>query len=205
MRRGLTLIELIFSMVIIAFAFTIFPKILQISAKTSNTTLKEEAMYNAAALMGFVKNLPWDEQNTKEDDILLVDGGLSELECEYSFGGEPIYRQGGFVGSRNCAHRLHASSIGGNGESEADDIDDLSGRVIKASNLYGNREYNLSIQVGYTQDFTATPATTSTNTKYIKITATPARKELSGAFSPFWYLSYNIGQIRVNRLSWRQP
>jgi len=70
-RDGFTLIELIFSMVIIAIAFTVFPKILQLATKVSVQNLKEEAMYNAVAYIGLIKSTAWDENNTISDNILI--------------------------------------------------------------------------------------------------------------------------------------
>ncbi len=213
MRRSLTLIELIFSMVIIAIAFTIFPKILQVSAKSGAITLKEEAMYNAIALMGLIRSLPWDEKNTKEDDILLVDKGDAIYECRYALGGgDTIYRRGGFVGSRNCQHKESASSIGSDSDDSApDDIDDFNGIRQVATNKYGKRSYILEANVSYIKDFKkepvnfdVAPTSTTTNVKFITISlyAKHLQKALGKKIASFWYISSNIGQLRVNSMVW---
>ena len=215
MRRSMTLIELIFSMVIIAIAFTVFPKIIWISAKTSKTMLKEEAMYSGVALIGLIKSLPWDEKNTLFDDILLVDSGSSQYECSYSLGsGGDIYRKGGFLGSRNCRNKIKASGIGDDGESIYDDIDDFDGYDINATDESGKRRYTLHVDVDYIEDmdkdggsFTKNDSTLTTNTKYIElnITAQTLQSELGSHIASFWYVSSNIGQLMVNRLQWTHP
>ncbi len=210
MRRGLSLVELIFSMVIIAIAFTLFPKIMQDSAKSANKMLQEEAMYNGVALIGLIKNLPWDEQNSRYDDILLVQTHDS-YDCNESLGtGKRIYRQGGFVGSRNCEHKVEASSIGSDGEAVPDDIDDFDGYSTVATNRYGKRAYRLEANVSYRAD--AMPGSTqmmgtkraqSTNTKYIRVSVTPIK--MTDTFKnrlSFWYLSSNIGQLHINKIPW---
>ena len=209
MRGALTLIELIFSMVIIATAFTVFPKVLQISAKSAKTTLKEEALYNAVALAGLIKNLPWDEKNTLLDDILIARGGHVEYNCSKRWGG--YYRKGGFVGSRNCMHQEEASVIGDDGDTVPDDIDDFAGKSIRAASA--KREYLLDVNVSYVEDiepgdtgqFSLAPGSL-TNTKYISIIVKPQKKsaDLSSAFGKIDYHAHNIGQISVNKLAWEQ-
>lgn len=214
MRRSMTLIELIFSMVIIAIAFTIFPKVLQISAKTSKNTLKEEALFGGMAWMGLIKNLPWDERNTLFDDYLITNGD-TDYECATSFWGAPIYRKGGFVGSRNCKHHQHASSsLGGeaNDNSVPDDVDDFDGISKTMHNDNGSRSYEMNATVSYKTDlaltdttFSTTNATSTSNTKYIDIYVYSQARQ--GAFASkelahIWYISANIGQIAINRAPW---
>ncbi len=213
MRRSLTLMELIFSMVIIAIAFTVFPNVLRMSAKTANYALKEEAMYSALGLMGLIKNLPWDENDTQEDDILHVQRGL--YMCGYGFGSSPaIYRIGGFVGSRNCAHHLAASPLGLDDAKESedpDDIDDFRNTIKVATNSYGKREYNLTVDVKYLEDPALTqkkialrPSNETTDIKWIEVRATAQKmqRELGSRIASFWYISCNIGQTRINKMAW---
>ena len=209
MRRALTLIELIFSMVIIALAFTIFPKIVQVSAQSAKYTLQEEELYNALALIGQIKNLHWDEQNTRYNDILLTNGEQA-YECGYSFGGKPIYRIGSFVGSRNCLHKLSASAIGSeNGELEPDDIDDFNGFVKDIHDDRNHRIYRLQAKVYYIKDPKITDKTLTldpamlTNTKAIEVNVTALKKKGAiGSGLKFWYVSTNIGELRVYSEPW---
>ena len=218
MRRGMTLIELIFSMVIIALAFTVLPKILEVAGKSAKTTLKEEAMYNAVALMGLVCSLAWDEQNTQTVQILTVSNGDARYQCPYDDRIDDriydrIYRKGGFIGSRNCKDKVGASSIGDeDGESEPDDIDDLDGEKIPLTNFNNTREYNASVKVLYVHDydtqFSSSSALGTTNVKMVTIQVeVPNTKQeiLGSSFAKLSYFASNIGQLRIFRVPWKKP
>ena len=148
MKKSFTLIELIFSMVIIAIAFMVLPKILQLSTKVSTQSIREEALYNGIALLGFIKATAWDEKNTKKDDILLVLDGDSSYEC----GGDNFIRIGGFIGSRNCKNTLTASPLGLDADDllNADDMDDFIS--INASNYNNSRDFSLNVKINYIED-----------------------------------------------------
>ena len=206
MRRSFTLIELIFSMVIIALAFTVLPKVLQVSAKSSATTLKEEAMSNAMAMMGWIRVLAWDERNIQSDEILIP----QEYEPIYKCPVWEIYRAGGFAGSRNCRNKLPASSLGKEGD-DFDDIDDFAGYETNITNATGKRKYNLKVDVSYVKDYNQTflsqKASGSSDVKMVHIVVTPLAKKgaLGGSFAKLTYFASNIGQIRINRVPWRKP
>ncbi len=208
MRRGLTLLELIFSMVIIALAFTVLPKILQVSAKSSVKMLKEEAMSDAVALIGLIKALPWDENNTQSNDILHTDLARSNA---YRCDPTTHYRRGGFAGSRGCFHDRNASAIGADsGESEPDDIDDFEGFTKTISNAAGTRRYTLGVRVCYVADamnpFSRTCIAQTSDIKYVDINITPLtkQKELASTVARFYYHAANIGQQHINRRPWRK-
>ena len=206
MRRSFTLIELIFSMVIIALAFTVLPKVLQVSAKSSATTLKEEAMSNAMAMMGWIRVLAWDEQNVQSDEILIP----QKYEPIYKCPVWEIYRAGGFAGSRNCRHELPASSLRKEGDN-FDDIDDFAGYETNITNSTDTRTYNLKVDVNYVKDYNQTFLTRkaggSSDVKMVSIVVTPLAKKgaLGGSFAKLTYFASNIGQIRINRVAWKKP
>ncbi len=208
MRRGFTLLELIFSMVIIALAFTVLPKILQVSAKSSVKMLKEEAMSDAVALIGLIKALPWDENNTQSDDILHT---LTAASNDYRCDPTTHYRKGGFVGSRGCFEDRNASAIGIDGaESEPDDIDDFDGFTKTISNAAGTRRYMLGVRVCYVADttnpFSRTCIAQSSDIKYVDVNITPLSKQqlLGATVARFYYFASNIGQQHINRRPWRK-
>ncbi len=207
MRRSFTLIELIFSMVLISLAFTVLPKVLQVSAKSSITMLKEEAIANAIAMMGWIRVLAWDERNTQSDEILIPQEYLDIYRCPVW----DIYRAGGFAGSRDCRHTLQASSIGPDGESIPNDIDDFAGYKKKITNSSGTRKYLLKINVSYVKDYNQTFLTqsvrTSSDVKMVSIDVTPLskQKDIGGSFAKLTYFSSNIGQLRINRVPWKRP
>ena len=205
MRKAFTLIELIFSMVIIAIAFSVLPKILQLAIKSSTTSLKEEAMYNAVAYVGLIKSTVWDENNTEVDDILIVKSGDSAYDCNATTG----YRAGGMKGSRNCFHEKNASAIGSD-DNDRDDMDDFV--TLTANNYNSSRDYNLSVEVDYVDDialdatqYSNTQNTDSTNTKFITVTVKTNKKSktLGSAFVKIPFIAQNIGQITVNRRVWQ--
>lgn len=210
MKKSFTLIELIFSMVIIAIAFTVLPKVLQISANVSVKSLKEEALFSAVALMGYMRATAWDEQNSEYDDILKVTKGDDDYNCS----DDTYIRQGGFIGSRNCKNQLDASSsLGSDSDDNGvnDDVDDFSSVI--ASNYNNSREYNLSVSVKYVEDislseekFNIAQAPETTNTKYVIIDINSTKPEKTSgrniARLKFWM--FNIGQIQINRIPWHE-
>ncbi|BCD68679.1 hypothetical protein NitYY0918_C1596 [Nitratiruptor sp. YY09-18] len=199
-------------MVIIAIAFTLFPKILQVTAKVNKNILKEEALSNEIALVGLIRTLAWDEHNTHYDDILDVQNGANAYQCGVF---AKIYRQGGFVGSRNCEHHINASVIGSDGgDSLPDDIDDFHGVAITSSNFNNTRTYRMHIQVHYVKDFapqqqvtlSKTYQSTSSNVKLIEINATPMQKQeiLGQNIATLYYYASNIGQLQIKRMPWKK-
>ena len=196
-------------MVIIAIAFTVFPKILQLATKASVQNVKEEAMYNAVAYIGLIKSTAWDENNTLVDDILHVSSdGDAGYDCNTITG----YRIGGFNGSRNCKNNKNASLLQRDENDSYDDMDDFDD--VNASNNDDSREYNLSVKVTYVKDinssidensFSNENKSNSTNTKRITVTVNTKKKAsaLGNAFVKISFSSENIGQLRVNRRTWQ--
>jgi prepilin-type N-terminal cleavage/methylation domain-containing protein len=206
-KSAFTLIELILSMVIIAIAFTVLPKILQLAAKVSVQNVREEAMYNAVAYIGLIKSTAWDEKNTEVDDILHVSNyGNSDYNCSTA----TTYRIGGFDGSRNCKNNQGASSLGSDsGESYNDDMDDFG--TINATNNTNSRDYNLTVNVNYIQDialnsdtFSSNTMSPTTNTKEINVTVTVKKKAsaLGNSLVKMSFTAQNIGQLQINRRAW---
>jgi len=211
MKKAFTLIELIFAMVIIAIAFSVLPKVLYMATKSSITSLKEEAMYNAVAYAGLIRASAWDENNTIVDDILIVKGNdrNQSFDCNESTG----YRIGGFSGSRNCLNEYNASIVLGSdtNDTEYDDIDDFDSVGVSAHNENNSRQYDINATVEYVDDtFFATTLTnvadpkSPTNSKRISIIVYPKKKatELGDSMVRINVTLYNIGQLRVNKRRW---
>jgi len=145
LKKGLTLIELIFTIVIISFVFTVIPKMLQVSNESLSFSSKEDALFNMYSQMMDIVVKEYDENNTKYDDILLS-GEDSVLECNSSTG----YRIGGFKGSRNCFNKVDESNIPSSPKRPFEALEDYNGLNYQISS--GHKEYNLSVTVGYTDD-----------------------------------------------------
>ena len=204
-KSAFTLIELILSMVIIAIAFTVLPKILQLAAKVSVQNVREEAMYNAVAYIGLIKSTAWDENNTVVDDILHVNDGDSDYECNKT----TTYRIGGFDGSRNCQNDKNASVLGTDENDFYDDMDDFS--TITAQNDTDSRNYDLNISVRYVTDiaedsdtFSSEEQSDTTNTKEINVTVEVKKKQaaLGNSLVRMSFTAQNIGQQIINKRNW---
>ena len=189
MRKGLTLIELIFSMVIIAIVFSVVPKIIFVSNKSLQLSIKEDGMYNAVALAGSIAMLDWDE-NTSASDGKIVH--TTTNDCNATTG----YRVGGFIGSRNCMDDANYSSspIGQDGDvNDFNDIDDYNGKTDFNETSSSGKDYNLSATVDYNA--------TNRNIKEINVTVEGGAK--TGGFqTSFFYHSANLGHIQINKRAW---
>lgn len=147
MRNALTLIELIFSMIIIAVVFSVIPKIIFASNKSMQLSVKEDGIYNAISLMGSISKLPWDE------NTIQTKGGILN-NCNNT-STQPYYRVGGFVGSRNCLE-YNSSSLWNssltmgqeNGINDFNDIDDYNAIDSFNETSASGKDYNLSVAVG---------------------------------------------------------
>jgi len=216
MRNALTLIELILSMVIIAIVFTVIPRLVQSMNQSTQTTIKEEAMYNAMARIGQIINLPWDNNNTQVPQILTVTSGNPAYDCNTTSG----YRIGGFVGGRNCIEPIgvdtNASRIIGREDAEYNDIDDFHDANITADKNCSSGVkglYAIGTSVMYVNDPAAAgdavlsiipmAANQSSNTKYVRVqVGYGSDSQHTGCITALEYHALNIGHIQINSRPW---
>ena len=206
MKKALSLIELIFTIVIIGIVFSVIPKIIYVSNKSLEFSKKEDAIFNMMSKIMDISLKAYDEKNIYYDDILLVnDPPLNILDCNKSSG----YRVGGFKGSRNCKNGIFESNIPINREGEYDYIEGYNGVEINTTK-YGKTLYTLKISVNYTDEwmgynkknlnfsFTNRSDRKKTNIKrvYIKVFRN------HNLISSIPYYSANIGYIQINGLKW---
>lgn len=215
MRKGLTLIELILSMVIIGIVFTVIPRLIMSMNQGAQTTLKEEAMYNAMVQMGMILNLPWDNNNTQNTQILTVTPA-SAYDCNTTSG----YRIGGFIGGRNCIApagiSYNAGAIGKE-DGESNDIDDFHDTNLTADKNCSATEKKGLYTIGTTVAYVDDPATTGiavlttadkganqySNTKYIEVkVGYGTDSQHTGCITALNYHSFNIGHIQINSRNW---
>ena len=184
MRKGLTLIELIFSMVIIAIVFTVIPKMIFASNKAIALSIKEDGMYEAISLIGSISKLPWDENTTQSGGKILH---TTTNDCDSATG----YRIGGFVGSRNCIDSDYnvSTTLGtdANDNTYKDDVDDY---IDYDQNSTQGRNYNLKVDINNTN-----------NIKTIKVIVKGGAKTGNFQTSVF-YESANLGYIKINKRAW---
>lgn len=209
MRRGLTLIELIFTMVIVAVTFTVIPKLIQALSSANEVSVKEDAIFNTMALMGMIARLPWDASNETNSQILRVSDGDSRFDCNAT----TFYRNGGFEGGRLCKEynaMQNATPIGKESDGFLNDIDDYDEESLDTFISCGGKLYNLHVKVSYKNDnnpLVAMPAGETSNTKHIEITtgydsASKYKKDYDFCVM-FDYFSYNIGYATIKKRLWQ--
>ncbi|GAX87073.1 conserved hypothetical protein [Lebetimonas natsushimae] len=191
-------------MVIIAFTFSVIPKIIEVSNKSLEFSKKEDAIFNMMSKAMDISLKEYDEENTKYDDILLT-GNSNVLECNISTN----YRTGGFKGGRNCINHIMESDIGSDSnEPPFDDVDDYNGYNEKVKN--GHTTYDIHVTAGYTDEwnsynndnlnfiFTNRSNNTKTNIKRIEIKVSQKNHIISSVK----YYSANIGHIKIGSVLW---
>ena len=192
MRKGLTLLELIFSMVIIGVVFTVVPKIIFASNKSMELSIKEDALFNAYSLMGSILKLTWDENTISKGKILDTDANA----CEDN-------RTGGFSGSRNCIDSSDAATDIGREDSYYNDIDDYDGYDENIT-VGGKNRYKISVAVNYVDDNYVSSANKE-ELKEINVTVASHtdNKKLNGFKSSFFFHSANLGHIQIKKEQWK--
>lgn len=196
MRNGLTLIELIFTMVIVAITFIVVPKLVHTMATASKTVMKEDAIYNTMTMMGLITHLPWDNNNVQNNSILNVTNGALSYTCNQTTG----YRPGGFVGGRNCINSgsIPAATNIPTSSTIYNSIEDYNGYSLNTKTECNNNLYDIGVEVSYLGAQTS-------DVKHVKITTAynSSFKLKNQGCDIFDYFSYNIGQININKRRWR--
>ncbi len=215
MRRGFNLIELIFTIVIMAGIFAVIPKIIFATNKSDAFAMKQDALFNAVSLTNIASMLAWDENNS--ETISIVQTHDNNIPCSTS----TFLRAGGFLGSntRNCKESFSASAIGSDTDEDDylsyNDIDDFNGTSIDV-NLTDKTKYKIYTEVKYLNDtiFTVTgnkmtialDNSIQTNTSNIKkfkaVVGYVGGRGKDKNISSFYYYSANIGQITLNSEAW---
>jgi len=208
MKKGFSLIELLFTMVIVAFAFSVIPKIIELNNKTLSYAKKEDALYILISKTIDISVKEYDENNIGYDGILLVHNPPEKiLDCNLSSG----YRVGGFVGSRQCPDEVYESSdFQDANEPPYDDVDDFNNYSEDIE--HGHTKYTLKATAGYTDEwdessydsqsldfkFTSTSNDTLTNIKRVEVSI----YDKKGKIASLKYYSANIGHIKTQSEEW---
>jgi hypothetical protein len=206
MRKALSLIELIFTIVIIAIVFTVIPKIVLSLNKADNFVIRQDAMFNGISIIKMISNMPWDANNTDSRDVLHVNNG--NFDCNTT----SFRRDGAFIGGRTCESNLTSNLIpnsGGYITYFEDDVGDFNQKIVETNTTNG-KLYDLNIAVSYIDDSNIDDLNQSnnvnnrTNLKRVRVEVFYAgkrgeRKQLT----QFNYTSANIGQMKINKRVWR--
>ncbi len=189
MRPAFTLLELIFSMVIVAIVFTVVPKLMFATTKTMEVAIKEDGLFAALSLMGDIVRLPWD-LNTVSSNGKILDTDVNT--CNQ-------YRVGGFIGSRNCldssasaTQKVNFATIG-----TFDSVGDYDGYT---STLSGDRiDYTLSAEVNYVdENFDSVLGSEEIKEVNVSVSASGKTKLCAS----FFYYSANLGHVQINKRAW---
>jgi len=228
MRKAISLIELVFTIVIIAVVFTVIPKIVFALNKSDAFAIKQDALLNGVTLMQMISKLNWDENSTTTNDILKTDS-ITFFECNTT----THYRKGGFIGSRNCdqfggiVESLAIGSIDANESTYSlfDDIDDFN-IYDKNTSIENNTTkflYGLHVNVLYLKENAITfnpttqnvtidlnqsleeTTTSTTNLKKVMLNIDYQGKrtgDQNQSIAQFSYVSSNIGKAFLNKRTW---
>jgi prepilin-type N-terminal cleavage/methylation domain-containing protein len=201
MKRAVTLIELLISIVIIAIVFTVIPKIIYATNKSFINAGKQDGIFNAVELMHTIASSPWDVGSYETYGILTVDDGNDDLDCNASG-----YRIGGFIGGRNCLDvERNATAEGNFGTSDLITVDWFDTKDINASSDCTPNEFNPRVDYKRfvltggavdLENFTDVADTNSSNIKHINLRVNLSKNAQSECID-FDYYSANLGQIGI--------
>ena len=216
MRKALSLIELVFTIMIIAMVFTVIPKIIYAVNRSDSFTIRQDALLNGVSMLHMISNMPWDRNNTDSSDILHVGSSANgDFDCNLT----THYRKGGFVGSRTCEDNLSASTINSIlNDGDGDNIGDFNNTDINIT-AYGKQIYELNITVNYADDDSSifaynnkkvnidlnksTSSSNPTNLKHIETKVLyHGKRGKVRMLAKFNYTSANIGLVTINKRVW---
>jgi len=83
MRRAVSLLELILSIIIISTVFIIIPKLIFSINRGFELSLKEEALYTAVSMSGYISTLPWDQHTIDREGGILSAGGVECMQLKH--------------------------------------------------------------------------------------------------------------------------
>ena len=141
MRKGIALLELIFSIVIIAITLMSVPNLIQSTSNASKEVITQESVSNAASYANMIMSTFWDENCSDpkyENPIVDVQKEDTNLE-ELNVSGVLLGRR---AGSAQTTSRRFRNDLSGNrltasttliqeaSDGEADDIDDYNGKSV---------------------------------------------------------------------------
>jgi len=202
-RKGIAMVELIFSIVVIGITLLSIPLMLNQASQSTYTTLQQEAIAAAASDMSLILSRAWDEANTGDALDATI---LTTASGNYNQGARSNLQSRTYFSS--LGGTLTASSIGSD-SGDLDDIDDVHDTNTTLASMGGSdlidQSMTIATTVSYLNDGTTSPVGTSatgatSNIKGITITLT------SGGTTPELQktvkmnaFSSNIGSYKLER------
>jgi len=222
MKRAVTLIELIFSIVIIALVFTIIPKIVVATTQSSIQERKEMAMVCALAWTKVISRSFWDENSTEYDasnDITIVKEEVLRFEDQVDYNCSQEGRSsrvGSFHQVRKCDENRSISQLGIDGIEARDDVDDFMGSADEEFLRFCDENFKNDYEVNVAVDYVKDPQISSTtklskdktngsNTKRVvvkvgfKKSSKKANLQKSDCIATFHFQTFNVGYVDVKQ------
>jgi type II secretory pathway pseudopilin PulG len=186
--KAFTLIELIFSIVIIGITFMTIPQIIAVSTNSISLTYESKGLYNAIAQMQLVLSRAWD-QNSETANYDVLETGTGVLTCT---GPERngFYTDDGF--HRKCDDTFTTATAIGMEDAFLDDIDDYDS---DSESVGVGQTFDINTTVTYTR-YQAThtvqnlvDTTTISNLKHVQVQV----NDTEGVIGRYHYYAGNIG------------
>jgi len=202
MRPAIAMIELIFSLVILAIVLRSAPMLISTATNSGYVALQQEAIATAAAELGMILTNHWDEgdTNTSNTAPILVTLGDVELNVDPTTGrraGTPSSSHRTFISALGTTLISATSSANLGNDGDIDDIDDYAtgvGSGFVDLNTTTNDEgdlidkdmsilttvtyisdtaaYNTGTTLTFNNPFNTASAADTSNIKYINVTLT---------------------------------
>ena len=144
MRKAIALIELIFSIVIIALALTAVPNLISITTKSTKSAISQEAISNAAAHASMVMSQYWDEKDTNAsigNVILTTDSTNTKLKPPTSSTTPPTSSMFHYLphvfNPIDTSKFIYKTRLGSFSHSNRQYYIDNNGNYLHASNIIG--------------------------------------------------------------------
>jgi len=208
MKKGFTLIELIFTIVILAITTMAIPRIVAQTTELNALAIKEELVYNAKALMSRVSKAQWDSAYANDatcggdascmDRILTVTPGVDDSgnsTKEVRPGILPEASQRGISSQAPATKRQFGRkgiSIGGGRYNDIDDYDQFT-TDITVGNLVGSSsrgDFILNTRINVDVDYVAEPFSAAEYASGTDISGVLSDQPSNGAVT-------NIKMVRV--------
>jgi len=197
-----TLIELIFTIVILGFIATAMPMMMVADVDAREDALVQEAIYAASAKMSQILSYKWDEANNEDGltisgaKVLDIFPASPDTDGNFSRTGASKFRLGHFqeTGRRafyTMTNQMNASALGNDANDAGinDDIDDLvNANFLSAS---GNGD-------GYKEDYTINVATSYIIDNSVSVAGYLNSEQNGFEFDMPTVSATNIKRIRVN-------
>ncbi|MGD9596159.1 MAG: type II secretion system protein [Wolinella sp.] len=191
-RRGFSMIELVFAIVIIGITILTIPLFIEQTHAHLQRTDDSKGYYHALALMQIARIKPWDRANINDFEAsnlyYVLDTTEAGYECNHDADG--FRKRPGMVATSHKERRLCDPS--------AQRADPIAGDSLTSLNFKSYSEppvegkYNLSIEAKYVDSTTLAPVAgvnITTNTKHLQVTMSKNREEIAR----YHYYATNIG------------